>query len=225
MSLHDDLDLDSVNPDNLEKEMSGELLPEGLYVARLVGAKSINSASKGTPGNELTFEVVAGEYNGREVKETIWTSNNDRSRNRKILFLHRLGLLEVKEVDGQKRYAWVEGKSDWHDAIDGVNVVIDLAHEEFERKDDKGVVTGKGKRCNLRFGGIYSLDTTEKRVQEWLKTVTIPPSGGSSSGGSGGASGPTSPSTPRNGGSGATATATATAKGGSSRNKVDVSDL
>lgn len=171
MALFDDLGVDHMDPDAIERGLSGELLPKGLYATRLVGAKSLESKNKGTPGTELTFEIIAGPHTGAVMRETIWITSNEASQNRRILFAHRLGLLQVVQVGDKKRYAAVEGKSDWIDAY-GTAVVIAISQQPKQDKTGKEIA-GEFRNV-LEFGGIYNLDSSEKRVVEFLKVTPIP---------------------------------------------------
>lgn len=218
MSLYDELGAGEANPDQVDRDMSGELLPEGLHIARLVGHKNRDAKTSEMHGDELSFEIAAGEFAGKEIKETLWKSDNEKVRNRRIMFAHRLGLLTAtKGPDGKAKYVPVEGKNEWYDAS-GTAVVIDVQHEEYDKTDKaSGKPNGqKGKSAKIKFGGIYAMDTDDKRVVEFLRTAPKPDGGTSGSG-----------STRPSGGGGQPGSNGAAGAGASKGNpkNVDLSDL
>src|SRR5262245_60438787 len=101
----------------MEKRMeAGGLIPPGKYPAKLNGAKRTESKQKNTPGWELTFEITGGPFAGSEVHDTLYITDNPKSRDRIALFGHRLGLL--KRTDDGKGLVKAEGKTDFMDCLD-----------------------------------------------------------------------------------------------------------
>jgi hypothetical protein len=148
--LLDDLPLEDITSESVDQTAkSGGLIPEGKYHVRLDGAGDVVSKNHNA-GCELTFVILTGPFAGQEVKETIWSSDNDKAKNRLVLFAHRLGLL--KHNDKTKRYERVEGKDGFGDVL-GAECVIEVAHREYEKKDKT-----KGKAANVTFGGIWEVD-------------------------------------------------------------------
>lgn len=139
-----------------ERTRSGGILPEGLYHARLNGAKEIESKAKGTPGYELTFVVTAGPFSGAEVTDTLWRTDHQRSKDRIKLFAHRLGLLK-KSADG-KTYVPAEGKSAFLDVLD-TPTVIEVAHEQDQHDPNK-------KWVRLAYCGVH--DPADAEVKKLL---------------------------------------------------------
>lgn len=151
MPLMDELGIDptTLNAGEIEEQMkAGGLPPEGMHHAVLQGFREGN-ANNGRKYRELVFHILAGPAKGMEVKESLWNSDDQRGKNRAIIFAHRLGLLTKK--DG--KYAAVPGKAEFSDVI-GATCIIDVKHEEYERKDGKG----KGQKAILSFEGVLSLD-------------------------------------------------------------------
>jgi hypothetical protein len=145
----------------MEKRMeSGGLIPPGKYRARLDGAKRTESKQKQTPGWELTFTVQDGPFKGSEVTDTLYITDNSKSKDRIALFGHRLGLLERKGNGLGK----VEGKKDFLDCLD-TEVVIEVIHEPDQKDPNK-------KWVRLAFGGIY--DPKDPKAKEPAKTGTAP---------------------------------------------------
>ena len=56
-----------------EEAREGGRFPEGAYPVRIVDA-SEKTASTGTPGVEVTFQVVSGGLKGRQIYDTIWVT-------------------------------------------------------------------------------------------------------------------------------------------------------
>lgn len=140
------VDLDTVSPDAIDQfAKSGGILPAGKYHCRLDCAKD-TTANSGTPGEELHFAVIGGPFAGQEIKETIWKSDKEGSKNRLVLFASRLGLLKR---DGA-RFVPVEGKHSFADCI-GADCVLEVAHEEYTNKQGK-----KGTAVRVTFAGIWN---------------------------------------------------------------------
>lgn len=157
MSLLDQLGIDvaSIDPEKAEKNLDGGPLPEGKYHALLTGAKS-ESFKSGNSGFEFEFEVLApDEHAGRKVHDRLVIS--EKTEPRQIMYLSRLGIIEAVEKDGKKHYEKGEVE-DFIDAI-GTEVVIEVAHEEFQR--EKG---GKGIAAKVTFGGVWRVD--DERVKD-----------------------------------------------------------
>lgn len=109
-----------------ERARAGGLLPPGRYNAKLVGAARTTSATKGTPGWELVFEVQAGPFKGTKVKDTLYTTDNEKSIERRKVIANRLGVTQ-KSPDG-KGYVPIQGKNDFMDVLDTL-CVIEVKHE------------------------------------------------------------------------------------------------
>lgn len=66
MSFFDGVDFENKSVEQVEAVMAADgRIPPGFYRAILHGAKEITSASKGTPGCELTFKIKGGMFNDR----------------------------------------------------------------------------------------------------------------------------------------------------------------
>ncbi len=132
MSFFDEID-DSA--EGVEERMeTGGLLPPGFYRARLHGAKEVESKSKGTPGYELTFVVIGGPFDGREVSDTLWKVDNQFCKDRIKLAMIRLGLRKMSPDN--KRMLPVEGKNDFVDCLDA-ELVIEVIHEPDQKDENK----------------------------------------------------------------------------------------
>ena len=135
--MFDVLPLADLNPETVDQvAKNGGLIPEGKYHARLDGAADVTSKQH-TQGTELTFTILAGPFAGQEVKETVWTSSNDKAQNRVALFGARLGALVVDPKT--KKYVRSPDKHTFQDCL-GAEVVIEVSHREYDKKDG-----GKGK--------------------------------------------------------------------------------
>lgn len=171
----------NVNPEELDNKMkSGMLPPVGLHHAMLNGYREC-TANSGSVGHELTFLLLAGTHKGSEVKETLWESDKPKAIDRMMIFAHRLGLLKKVSEAGKSKYLPVEGKTDLVHCM-GVEVIIDVHHEEWEREGKKGT------KALLTFEGVLSLD--DKRAAKvprgtaaGVAGVTVP-SGAAGNGGS-----------------------------------------
>lgn len=132
MSFFDDVDdgYEGVG----ERMEHGGLIPPGYYRAKLVGAKEVESKSKGTPGYELTFVVQGGPFDGKEVSDTLWKTDHQFSKDRIKLACVRLGLRKPSP-DG-KRLLPVEGKADFMDCVDA-ETVIEIVHEQDKQDANK----------------------------------------------------------------------------------------
>lgn len=173
-----DEDLREMDPDRVEAEMaSGGVIPEGKYHAVLIGAKK-HDAKSGSEGEELEFEILAGQFRGSKLKDTLWKTDNAKGRNRMTMFANRLGLLAAIPVPGskdKKTYAPIEGKSDWCDVL-YAQCVIDVTIEEYEMTDKKtGKPNGKkGKANRLAFEGVFKLDDPRvKDVERAAGTIGV----------------------------------------------------
>jgi hypothetical protein len=177
-----DIDVAAVNPDQFEQDIaSGGIIPAGYYHAKLNGAT--RTTSKGDPlanppkperaGWKLTFKIVGGPSDGREVEDTLWAPGDSSAMaNRVLLFKHRLGLIQ-RSADG-KKFEPVAGKVDFRDCIDSP-CIIHVKHEEYERKKDKE----KGIAVRLDFNGVYLPDDEKAKAKVGVKveaTATATPS-------------------------------------------------
>jgi hypothetical protein len=55
-----------------EAAVEFEALPTGEYVAHIIAGECINGRTNNTPGYRLTFRVLEGPYNGRQLWHDIW---------------------------------------------------------------------------------------------------------------------------------------------------------
>lgn len=160
-----------VNADELnERTAAGGLVPPGVYAAQLIGAKNTLSKQKETPGYELKFVVAAGPFRGAEVTDTLYRTENQRSKDRIALFAHRLGLL-ARDKDG--KLMPMKGKTEFLDVLD-THTVIEVIHEEYDRDDGK-----KGHAVRLAFCGVH--DPADAKVKaalsnggQWVATEKKP---------------------------------------------------
>lgn len=141
-----------------DRMAAGGLIPPGKYRAVLHGANKTVSKAKNTPGWELTFRVQEGPFAGSDVKDTLYITDNPRSRDRLALFGSRLGLL-VRNKDA--RFVMAEGKVDFRDCLDAP-CIIETLHEEYDRDDGT-----KGKAVRLAFGGCF--DPKDPKAIEALR--------------------------------------------------------
>ncbi len=131
-----------------ERMKFGGLLPPGKYPAILIGAKRGTSKEKETPFWDLTFSITGGAFKGSEVNDKIYITDNSKSKDRLVIFGHRLGLLKKKE-DGSG-YVKVEGKTDLTDCIDTVCVIETILEPDQKDPNKKWV--------RLAFGGVFTPD-------------------------------------------------------------------
>lgn len=158
----EDLDLDSFNPAAVDAVgEAGGLIPPGKYHARLEGA-ALRTAKTGNSGSELVFTVLAGPFAGTEVKETLWGGDNERNKNKTVLWGHRLGLLAVDPKT--KKYVRVEGKTGFEDCL-GAEVVIEVVHEQ-----DK---TDPAKKWPRLAFGLWAVD--DPKVKDVKKAAAPKP--------------------------------------------------
>lgn len=160
MSLLKELGIDiaNVNASKTEQQVeSGGRVAVGKHHAALVGARKGDTAN--SKYVELTFRVLAGPSAGLELKDKIFLPNAGQkedsratTQNRVLLFMHRLGLL-TKNGD---KYVPIEGREDFSDVVDKVDVIIDVKHEERDyEKDGK---TKHGTFAILTFEGVLPKD-------------------------------------------------------------------
>lgn len=131
-----------------ERMKSGGNVPEGKYEATLAGAQRTESKQKGTPGWELVFTISAGPFKGSEIRDTLFITDNSKSKDRLALFGHRLGLLERTGPEG-KALTKVKGKTNFQDVLD-TPCVIEVIHEPDQHNAAK-------KWPRLAFGGIWNI--------------------------------------------------------------------
>jgi len=156
-ALLKDLELTGVDPDAVEASMaSGGLVPEGIHHAALSGCREVQ-ANSGSEGRELTFKVLAGPGAGLEVKETLWISADPKAKSRRILFMHKLGLLRKVAAGDRNQYVPVEGRHDFTDCL-GAECLIDVRHVEDTWTDKKSGKERKANKAELTFGGVMGLD-------------------------------------------------------------------
>lgn len=161
-ALYADLDLQTVDADAVEQSMqSGGLPPEGLHHAVLAGCREVQ-ANSGSVGRELVFRILAGPGSGLEVKEALWISSDPKAKNRRVLFMHRLGLLKKVQNGDKHIYVPIEGISDFTHRL-GAECVVDLKHVEEEWEDKKGQKR-KTMKAQLSWEGVLPLD--DKRCKD-----------------------------------------------------------
>jgi uncharacterized protein YbbC (DUF1343 family) len=162
----DGIEIEGVTADHIEAMMANDgRVPPGFYRAKLDGAKEITSNQKGTPGCELTFKIVGGQFNDCTVSDTLWKTDSDRLRDRIILFGLRLGVLARDPKSG--KVIEVEGKTDFMDVLD-TECIIEVIEDEYE-KDGK-----KNKTARIAFGGCYAKDD-KKAIEKIGKPVAAKP--------------------------------------------------
>lgn len=179
MSFFSDIPLQTMKADQVEAQMAaGGNVPPGVYRAHLETAKEVISKEKGTPGFELKFQIEGGMFNGCSVTDTLWKTDNERLRNRIVLFGLRLGILtrdpKTQEVTP------VEGKVDFTDAID-TKCIVEVVEETFKRDDGS-----QGKNARIAYGGVYYTD--DKKAAEKIGKPATSTSGTGGTGGTGNAS-------------------------------------
>lgn len=143
---------------------AGGQIPPGRYPAQLLGAKRTESKAKQTPGWELTFLVTDGPFKGTEVTDTLYVTENTRSKDRLVLFGHRLGLLE-KKPDGSG-YVRAKDKTDLTDCLDA-KVVIEVIHEPDQKDPNK-------KWTRLAFQGVFLPNDPELKKPAKSSGPTLP---------------------------------------------------
>ena len=124
MSFYDNIDDDAAGVE--DRMASGGQIAPGFYRAKLVGAAEVESKSKGTPGMELTFEVMGGVFDGKEVSDTLWNTDKQFSQDRIKLAMVRLGLRRLNPQTNKLEK--VEGKNDFLDCRE-TEIVIEIVHE------------------------------------------------------------------------------------------------
>jgi hypothetical protein len=152
------VDLGKTKANEIEDSMKGNGLPAiGLHHAVLEGCREV-TANSGSTGFELRFKVIGGASKGAEVKETLWLSDKERAKNRVLLFMHRLGMLNKVSKNGQEHFLPVAGKNELHDCL-GAEVVIDVSEHETREANGK-----KYTNAVLSFEGVLRLD--DKRAEK-----------------------------------------------------------
>jgi Fe2+ or Zn2+ uptake regulation protein len=151
---------------DIEKKMaSGDLPPEGVHHAVVTAVGPIPNTDN--RGWKFNFEIIAGVAKGATVEEVLWKpkGENEKSdattRNRILLFGHRLGLLKkVKDASGKEATAEVEGKHDFCDCL-GATAFIEVVHEKekYEKNGKEKEIT----KVKLTFNGLLSPD--DKKVK------------------------------------------------------------
>lgn len=72
-------------------------LPNGKYVARIIGGELTNSRSKGTPAYKLTFRVLEGDHCGRQFWHDIWLTAAALPMAKRDL--QKLGVNSLQQLD------------------------------------------------------------------------------------------------------------------------------
>jgi len=172
-----------VSVDDVEKRIaaSGPIKP-GFYRARLNGAKGYE-AGTGSKAHELTFLIVGGSYDGREVTDKIWLPKagdleaTDDKTVKKVgnlrARLAKAGLcLGLVTKDPKGRLVRVEGKTDFVDVLD-TECIVEVTMEPDQQNPDK-------KWPRIAFNGFFSKDDKEAAAKIGKgKPAAAPPRGGS----------------------------------------------
>lgn len=168
MGLLNDLGVNpaDVSIGDIEKKMaSGDLPPEGVHHAVLTSVGPIPNCDG--RGWKMLFEIIAGPGKGATVEDVLWKpkgeneKNDAGTRNRILLFGHRLGLLKkVQGKDGKESTVEVEGKHDFCDCL-GATVFIEVHHEkeQYEKHGKAREIT----KAKLTFAGLLGAD--DKKVK------------------------------------------------------------
>lgn len=61
-------------PDTEPKTGGSDFVPEGKYLTRVTGMKTVTSKND-TPGIAVRFEIVSGEYDGSQIQNTYWLTD------------------------------------------------------------------------------------------------------------------------------------------------------
>lgn len=122
-----------------DRMASGGVIPKGFYRVKLNGAKNVQAKDKedGTPGNhgyELTFQIIGGPHDGRDITDKLWRSDKQAAKDRIKLFASRLGLI-VKSADGGT-YSYAEGKKEFLDCLDA-EMVLEVIHDPDTKDPSK----------------------------------------------------------------------------------------
>lgn len=179
--LLDDLDLDNTNPDDVERgiAMAGAI-PEGKYHARLAEATGIEQAGSYNVVR-LKFQVLTAPYAGKLIEETLFLEGSDdektqKAKQRRMLFMHRLGLLRKVEQHSRKRYVPVEGKHGFTDCLGQECVIaVKVRDETYTPRGKTEKVTFK--KNVLEYEGVFELiDPKVKDVKRGSSTGHAAPS-------------------------------------------------
>ncbi len=156
-----DFNVDEMNPENVGKATSGENVVPGKYLAQLAGVKD-HVAQNGTRGIEMTYEIIGGKFDGKNVKEVLWSvadGDDDKKKttkqNQQASRAQAVGLLKVTE--GKYVYASDakgEKMSVFQDVLNA-RCVIDVVNEKWENKD-KGTA-GVSDKVKF-FSGVIHVD-------------------------------------------------------------------
>jgi hypothetical protein len=143
--------------------------PPGKYLATLDGA-SEKTSKTGNTGDELVFRLTGGEYDGHEVKETLWHTGKDEDATKKmvdrgVMFATRLGLM----VPGKGGKLIIKQGCTGFGDILGSQCVIEIEHEEYTTKDGK-----KGTAARLKYKGIFAVtDPSVKAIASGDKSGAV----------------------------------------------------
>jgi hypothetical protein len=153
------VDLEKTNAKELEDGMKGNGLPAiGLHHAVLEGCREMDPTTNTQGGFELRFKIIGGPSKGCEVKEAVWISEKGKAKQRVLLFMSRLGMLDKVEKNGQTHYLPVPGKTELTHCL-GAEVVIDVGDHETREHAGK-----KYTDARLSFEGVLRLD--DKRCEK-----------------------------------------------------------
>jgi hypothetical protein len=105
--------------------------PPGDYHVKVLGAKSVRSSEKDTPGLEVSFQVIEGKKKGKKFKDTLWLTPKSLKRVR--LLLEAVGV-KVPKSAVNLPLGKLKGKTLW----------VELDDEEREGYDTRSRVTFEG---------------------------------------------------------------------------------
>ena len=83
--------------ENTEAASDDSPLPRGEYIARITNGFSTKSWVKETPGYQLTFQVIEGEYAGRRFRHTLWFTPKAIPFTKRDLV--KLGVTDLRQLD------------------------------------------------------------------------------------------------------------------------------
>jgi len=185
MGMFDDFDLESLDAEKIEKDIeSGGVIPAGKYNSKLVGY--VPKERDNGMAHELTFQIVEGEYAGREVKHTLYPSTKSgdaaqRAKNVVIHFSRCLGLIHKVTVNGKQKYEEVHKGHTFGDRLGQscvIEVIIDVS--DLLDKDTKKPTGKKWTSNRLSMFGIEAASGSTATVT--TANHSTPPSTTSGSG-------------------------------------------
>lgn len=128
-------------------------IPNGRYHVRLINVSDVTANNSGNTGKEFQFELLAGPFANRKVRDTLWSTYREKAEQIHRFYAARLG---VMKHDGTN-YVRDPNVSDWSDLI-GRTYIIEIQQEKYT---DKHGVEKMGNRVKLF--GIHRLDDEKAR--------------------------------------------------------------